>query len=332
MGTGPAHGFRVPAQRWYGRSCRPGNFCSITIVATGQKMTFISAIAEQISRATGTRFVPLSRSAVQGGSISKTEVLEGRGGRYFLKLNHPGCLAMFEAEASGLRELAKAGAIRVPEPVCWGVVDGHSFLVLEYLSLGTADRQTAEQLGQGLARLHQVHNDHFGWHRDNTIGSTPQINTPSADWAEFWSQRRLGYQLGLAARNGYRGSLQHSGERLLADLPVLLDGHRPAPSLLHGDLWGGNYGADQHGRPVIFDPAVYFGDRETDLAMTELFGGFPAEFYLAYCEALPLDDGYRIRKGLYNLYHVLNHLNLFGGGYLAQAERMLASLLGSASA
>ncbi|MHB8257027.1 MAG: fructosamine kinase family protein [Acidiferrobacterales bacterium] len=295
-------------------------------------MTFISAIAEQISRATGTRFVPLSRSAVQGGSISKTEVLEGRGGRYFLKLNHPGCLAMFEAEASGLRELAKAGAIRVPEPVCWGVVDGHSFLVLEYLSLGTADRQTAEQLGQGLARLHQVHNDHFGWHRDNTIGSTPQINTPSADWAEFWSQRRLGYQLGLAARNGYRGSLQHSGERLLADLPVLLDGHRPAPSLLHGDLWGGNYGADQHGRPVIFDPAVYFGDRETDLAMTELFGGFPEEFYLAYCEALPLDDGYRIRKGLYNLYHVLNHLNLFGGGYLAQAERMLAALLGGASA
>ena len=200
----------------------------------------------------------LSSPAVGGGCISRTEVLEGRGERYFLKLNHPGCLAMFESEASGLRELAGAAAVRVPEPVCWGVVEGHSFLVLEYLALGTADRRTAEQLGQGLARLHQVHNDYFGWHRDNTIGATPQINTPSGNWAEFWIQRRLGYQLRLAARNGYRGSLQHSGERLLADLPVLLDGHRPLPSLLHGDLWGGKLRCRPEWKACDFRPGGVF--------------------------------------------------------------------------
>lgn len=290
-------------------------------------MTLISAIAEEISRASGNRFLPLTSSAVGGGCINRTEILEGRSERYFLKLNHAGCLGMFESEASGLRELARAGAIRVPEPICWGMAEGYSFLVLEYLELGTANARSAEELGQGLGRLHQIHSDHFGWNRDNTIGTTPQINTPSANWAQFWGQRRLGYQLELAANNGYGSALRHNGERLLAALPTLLDGHHPTPSLLHGDLWRGNYGADRNGRPVIFDPAVYFGDREADLAMTELFGGFPPEFYSAYRETLPLDGGYRMRKNLYNLYHVLNHLNLFGGGYLAQAKRTLASLL-----
>ncbi|MHB8346634.1 MAG: fructosamine kinase family protein [Acidiferrobacterales bacterium] len=295
-------------------------------------MTLISEIGEEISRATGTRFLPLNRSPVGGDCISRSGILEGRGERYFLKLNDPGHLDMFESEASGLRALARTRAIRVPEAVCWGVAEGHAFLVLEYLELGAAGARAAEELGRGLAQLHQVHGDQFGWGRDNTIGATRQINTPSANWAEFWGRWRLEYQLGLAASNGYRGSLQRSGEHLLAALPTLLDGHHPAPSLLHGDLWRGNCGADRGGRPVIFDPAVYFGDREADLAMTELFGGFPEEFYEAYREALPLEDGYQTRKELYNLYHVLNHLNLFGSSYLAQAEHMLASLLGSVNA
>ncbi|MDA8362941.1 MAG: fructosamine kinase family protein [Gammaproteobacteria bacterium] len=290
-------------------------------------MTLIPEIAEEISRATGSRFQPLRRSLVNGGCINRAEIIESRGERYFLKLNQPGCLEMFAAEAAGLRELGQASAIRVPAPVCWGVADGHSYLVLEYLALGRGDAGTAEELGRGLAQLHQVRGERFGWHRDNTIGTTPQINMPSEDWGDFWGRQRLGFQLQLAARNGYRGALQRDGERLLAALPALLDGHRPQPSLLHGDLWGGNYAADQNGKPVIFDPAVYFGDREADLAMTELFGGFPAAFYEAYRERLPLDSGYPIRKDLYNLYHILNHLNLFGGGYQAQAERMLASLL-----
>ena len=167
----------------------------------------------------------------------------------------------------------------------------------------------------------------FGWPRDNTIGTTPQVNAWGDDWAEFFRDRRIAPQLALAARNGHGGALQRDGERLLAAIPALLAGHAPAPSLLHGDLWSGNAACLATGEPVIFDPAVYYGDREADLAMTELFGGFGADFYAAYRDAWPLPDGYERRRTLYNLYHVLNHLNLFGGGYGAQAETMIARLL-----
>ncbi len=143
---------------------------------------------------------------------------------------------------------------------------------------------------------------------------------------EFWLTQRLGFQLQLAAAKGYSGRLQSQGERLLTELPALLAGHSPPP-LLHGDLWSGNYSVDACGAPVIFDPAIYYGDRETDIAMTELFGGFSPRFYQAYNEVYPLPEGYRLRKSLYNLYHVLNHLNLFGGGYMAQAEQLIGSLL-----
>jgi fructosamine-3-kinase len=147
------------------------------------------------------------------------------------------------------------------------------------------------------------------------------------DWIDFWRERRLGFQLDLAARNGLRGALQTQGRQLMDALPALFAHYRPAPSLLHGDLWGGNWGADAAGNPVIFDPAVYFGDREADLAMTELFGGFSRAFYDAYDAAYPLDKGYETRKTLYSLYHVLNHFNLFGGGYGGQAQRMIQQLL-----
>jgi fructosamine-3-kinase len=174
--------------------------------------------------------------------------------------------------------------------------------------------------------MHRTARDHFGWDRDNTIGSTPQHNAPCGEWVTFWREHRLGFQLDLAARQGYGGRLQKLGERLLADLTGLID-HDPRPSLLHGDLWGGNIGYDREGNPVIFDPAVYYGDREADLAMTELFGGFGSGFYAAYEEAWPLDPGYSVRKTLYNLYHILNHLNLFGSGYLGQAQTMTERLL-----
>ena len=143
----------------------------------------------------------------------------------------------------------------------------------------------------------------------------------------FLRERRLGFQLDLAAANGYRGRLQARGEQLLERLGQFFSHYRPKPSLLHGDLWGGNHAADAKNQPVIFDPAVYYGDRESDLAMTELFGGFSAEFHAAYRDAYPLDPGYAVRKTLYNLYHVLNHLNLFGAGYKSQAETMVDRLL-----
>ena len=162
---------------------------------------------------------------------------------------------------------------------------------------------------------------------ENTIGSTPQHNNRHDDWVEFWRQERLGRQLQFAAGNGYGGVLQSQGEKLLERFQGFFQDYQPQASLLHGDLWGGNAAADGRGNPVMFDPACYFGDRETDIAMTELFGGFGAEFYAAYQAEYPLDAGYKVRKTLYNLYHILNHLNLFGRAYLAQANNMIEGLL-----
>jgi fructosamine-3-kinase len=167
----------------------------------------------------------------------------------------------------------------------------------------------------------------FGLERDNAIGASAQPNAPSRDWVVFWRAQRLGFQLDLAARNGHVGRILDRGGRLLERLDAFFAGYTPRPSLLHGDLWGGNRGTLANGTPVIFDPAVYYGDREADLAMTRLFGGFGPRFYAAYEDAWPLDAGAAGRRDLYNLYHVLNHLNQFGGGYRTQAEGMIDRLL-----
>ncbi len=283
------------------------------------------AALQQCLHAQGeTGFSADSVRSVAGGSINQAYVVEGDGRSYFVKLNAAGLGDMFAAEAEGLRELAAARAIRVPRVIGWGECVGHAYLVLEYLPL--QGRGDARKLGEQLAALHRVCAERYGWWRDNTIGATPQDNTRTDDWVEFWRRRRLGYQLDLAARNGHGGRLQVRGERLLEELPALI-GHAPPASLLHGDLWSGNQAYDGEGEPVIFDPAVYYGDRETDLAMTELFGAFPADFYAAYEDQYPLDPDYRVRKTVYNLYHVINHLNLFGRGYLAQTEDMIDRLL-----
>jgi fructosamine-3-kinase len=244
---------------------------------------------------------------------------------YFIKVNTVARAPMLEAEADGLRELGAARAVRVPTPVACGVSGDSAYLALEWLDLRHGGRDAA--LGRALAELHRTTAPRFGGHRPNTIGTTPQDNAWADDWAAFLRDRRIAPQLALAARNGHRGALERDGGRLLAAIPELLAGHHPAPSLLHGDLWAGNAAALASDEPVIFDPAVYYGDRETDLAMTELFGGFNASFHAAYREAWPLAAGYERRRTLYNLYRVLNHLNLFGGGYLAQAEAMIAELL-----
>ncbi len=290
-------------------------------------MSLARELAQHIASATGRTFTPAARQAVGGGCINQAIVLEGDAQRYFVKLNDAHRLAMFEAEAEGLHALGATRTVRVPLPVCRGVAAGQAFLALEYLPLRGASADAQQRLGRELAQLHRATAARFGWTRDNTIGSTPQRNDETDDWVSFWRERRLGFQLGLAADNGYGGSLQRDGEKLLDRLPAFFRDYRPQASLLHGDLWGGNAAATDAGEPVIFDPAVYYGDREADLAMTELFGGFGARFHAAYREAWPLDDGYRVRKNLYNLYHVLNHLNLFGGGYRAQAQQMIERLL-----
>ncbi len=285
----------------------------------------LNTVAAAIATATGAPFICTRHSALSGGCINRGFVLAGGDGRrFFVKLNDAALLGQFEAEAEGLLELEAAGAIRVPHPVISGVDGNEAFLVLEWLNLGGGEHPSA--LGQQLALMHRCHQSEFGWRRDNSIGSTAQLNCPLPDWVEFYRLRRLGPQIDLARGNSAPRPLLLQVERLLERVEVFFASYQPIPSLLHGDLWSGNHGyAD--GVPVVFDPAVYYGDREADLAMTELFGGFPAAFYAAYREAWPLDPGYRVRKHLYNLYHVLNHYNLFGGGYGAQAESLAGRLL-----
>jgi fructosamine-3-kinase len=263
-----------------------------------------------------------------GSSLNGTWRLDIGRKRWFVKTHAASRLAMLGAEAEGLRELARPGAVRVPAPVACDCAGNCAFLVLDWLDFSPGGRDAA--LGTALAQLHRTTAEAYGWHRDNTIGTTPQDNGRTGDWVVFFRDRRIAPQLALAARNGYGGRLQRAGEQLLAAIPLLLAGHAPVASLLHGDLWSGNAARLASGEPVIFDPAVYFGDRETDLAMTELFGGFSAAFHAAYRAAWPVDAGYPVRRALYNLYHVLNHLNLFGGGYGAQAEAMIGQLLAEA--
>ncbi|NIA26411.1 MAG: phosphotransferase [Desulfobulbaceae bacterium] len=248
------------------------------------------------------------------------------GGPPFIKTGPASALPMFEAEADGLRELEKASAVRVPEIIGCGIADGKSFLALERLSLQHADATVEHRFGKQLAELHRHTAERFGWSRDNTIGVTPQINTWTDDWLSFFREHRLEYQLDLAAANGYSDELAESGSRLAEQLADLFADHEPVASLLHGDLWAGNWGCAD-GEPVIFDPAVYYGDRESDIAMTILFGGFGRAFYEAYKENWPLDPGHEKRLKLYQLYHVLNHLNIFGRSYLARAKQLISELL-----
>ena len=262
---------------------------------------------------------------VGGGDISAAWRIESQDGGIFLKTGPGDALDMFAAEAEGLLELKAAQAVRVPEVLAVGEHSGGAFLALEWLDLKSPDKSNEKVLGKQLAAMHRTAKDRFGWHRDNTIGRTPQHNDWSDDWAAFFGEHRLGFQLELAKKNGFSGELQREGARLLKSLPSFFEGYPVVPSLLHGDLWGGNWSSCQ-GSPVIFDPAVYFGDRETDLAMTKLFGGFGAAFYSAYESAWPLQPGSRVRMDLYQLYHVLNHLNLFGGAYLGRAIALMRNL------
>ncbi|MFN7573151.1 MAG: fructosamine kinase family protein [Betaproteobacteria bacterium] len=258
---------------------------------------------------------------VAGGSIAQVRRLATDAGPYCLKLGaaaHP-----FDAEAQGLAALAATGALRVPRVVAHGATATHGWLLLEWIDFQDDGDWLAA--GRALAALHAHSAREHGWPRNNSIGATPQINTPDADWARFWRERRLQPQFALARRNGLM-ALVALEDAACAAADALLASHRPRPSLLHGDLWRGNLAFDARGAPVVFDPACYHGDAETDLAMTRLFGGFPPAFYAAYDGKRPPAPGARERDPLYRLYHLLNHANLFGGGYVAQAAASIERL------
>ena len=290
-------------------------------------MTNFDAIVEHIQQITGHVFKEFNHSAISGGCINAAYHLSNQGHAYFVKLNTPDREAMFEAEAQGLNELATMQCLRIPSVICFGQTQQDSYLVLEYIPCQSFDITSSRIFGEQLAQLHQVEQPFFGWHIDNTIGSTPQYNPREQDWLHFWQQHRLQEQLTFLQQNGYGKQLQDKGQHLIESLPAFFEGYQAKPSLLHGDLWGGNAATDPNGKPIIYDPACYYGDRETDIAMTELFGGFSPAFYESYDANFPLDPGYSARKILYNLYHILNHVNLFGGSYVNQADNMLDQLL-----
>jgi len=288
-------------------------------------MNLWQTISQHISDSTGEIFNIDKQQAVVGGCINQTTRLSDGRRNFFVKTNHISHGDMFAAEACALQEMASSNTVRVPLPVCYGDNGQHCYLVLEYLQMnGSAN---LVEFARQFADMHKVTQDQFGWHRNNTIGSTPQTNKQHENWIEFWRSQRLGFQLELAATNGYTGELQKLGEKLMVDFPVLFENYQPEPSMLHGDLWGGNISALEDGSAVIYDPAFYYGDREADLAMTYLFGGFSPSFYSAYNEAWPLDQGFSVRKTFYNLYHIINHANLFGGGYHGQAISMMEQIL-----
>lgn len=283
---------------------------------------------EAASRYTlGTDFRVESVEPVSGGDINTALRLRGPHTSVFVKLRPASDLAMFEAEAEGLHALAQCPAIRVPAVLGTGCAGDRAYLLLEWLDIQPLrDNAMAERAGEALAELHRCTRTEYGWHRDNFIGSTPQRNFDSINWATFFITARLKPQFDMAVARGFGDNLRRQAESIYAKLPALFLEYRPEASLLHGDLWSGNLGCLPDGCPVLFDPACYYGARETDLAMTELFGGLPLSFYAAYRKSWPLYADYERLKPVYNLYHILNHLNLFGRSYLGQAERLTAQL------
>lgn len=288
----------------------------------------LAAVSRAISVQAGVRLAAAPAGAVSGGSIHATQrwaCTAPEAGFLFVKLAAVKDRGMLESEAAGLALLAAAKAVRVPEVRAAGVAGETAFLALTWIERGSPGPACERLLGEQLAALHHSTGRAFGLDHGNYIGRSSQANGWMDSWPAFFRERRLRPQLELAAGNGFSG-LEAPGERLLEALGLLLT-HAPPASLLHGDLWGGNWLADSAGLPVIFDPAVYYGDREADLAMTRLFGGFGADFYAAYESSWPLPQGSAVRTELYNLYHVLNHANLFGGSYVQQARAMMQRLL-----
>jgi protein-ribulosamine 3-kinase len=289
------------------------------------KNSLLSCISQCLSETLGEPVDAQWIRTLNGGDINHAALIRSGNSNWFLKYHQNPPEGMFEAEMQALTEIATQGVIRVPAPIACGNDGNTAWLVLEHLELRPHGQ--ASELGEQLAAMHSVTYERYGWTQDNYIGSTPQCNTLCANWAQFWRDNRLKPQLAMAKAAGFGGTLTDKGERLLDSMEQLMDGHQPAASLLHGDLWAGNKAFTSQGQAVIFDPASYHGDRETDIAMTELFGGFEPAFYAAYNAYCPLPDGYQLRRDLYNLYHILNHLNLFGGAYLSRCEHMISDLL-----
>jgi fructosamine-3-kinase len=287
----------------------------------------IAAVARELADQIGDHLRLKGHKRIAGGDINEAFRLDFDTRLVFLKCKVDGSPKLFECEALGLKELADSGTLLTPKPLAHGLFDNVAWLAMDYLSLIGSKLSGATVMGKQLARLHRKKQPYFGWRCDNFIGLTPQPNSASDQWLPFYAENRLRFQVERLIDAGGPKSLSTLCNSMIDRLPEWFEGHIVHPSLVHGDLWGGNWGVTADGQPTFFDPACHYADRETDLAMSELFGGFPSAFYQAYEESFPLSPGYRQRKPLYQLYHVLNHANLFGGGYLSRAQQMMQDLV-----
>jgi protein-ribulosamine 3-kinase len=271
---------------------------------------------------------------VGGGCISEAVRVSVVGGErtkriLFVKRNEESFVDNFRCERDGLVRLSQPGVIGVPEPLAVGVAEGSAWLVTQWIEQAGRDREFFPRFGSSLAELHRATlGTEIGLVRDNYLGSARQLNTMGNDWAEFVVERRIGFQIRWARDQGVASdSLTRDCERIMARLDRILSGRDDATSLLHGDLWSGNYLCAADGRPFLIDPAVYHGCREAEFGMLRLFGSCPADFYEAYHDTFPLPGGWQHRVSVYVLYHLLNHLNLFGSGYLGQCQSVAAEIL-----
>jgi len=281
-------------------------------------------ISDEIAKAIDQEFICDDiREITSGHSHKAFKITDGRL-RFFVKINESMHIAHFKAESEGLEHLQKTKFFKVPKVICSGTVSDKAFLVLEFLTLTSGNNDSWYQFGHALAKQHQDHTqDMYGWQEDNFIGLSPQANQWQKKWHTFFAEQRIGIMLQLLAEKGH--VLSNNIDKVVESVNRLLIGHNPVASMLHGDLWTGNTGFHKD-KPVLFDPAFYYGDRETDIAMTELFSRLPNEFYQGYQDTWPLNDAYEFRKPVYQLYHVLNHALLFGGSYLDSARSTLKNM------
>ena len=282
-----------------------------------------NSLAQRIVNELTPEQTPVTKvNSVTGGDTSLAYVVETVSTKFFLKSSQNRDLSLEASELRGLQELARCKDIKTPR--AYGIFSHKSsnYLLMEYLELSSHDNSSMSLLGRNLAKMHKFCSDKHGFCEDNFIGSNPQLNNEYLSWTEFYVQCRLLPQVQMTKNK----EIISATNKLISQIDFFFAGYTPSPSLLHGDLWSGNTASLANGEPVIFDPAVYYGDREADLAMTEMFGGFSKQFYDAYHQEWPIDKGYTHRKKLYLLYHTLNHANLFGGFYIQQAKSLLRDL------
>ena len=284
-----------------------------------------SQITNAIANALGWKAGDVRSRPVSGGSIAGSWRLENGDDRVFVKTMPSSQASMLEAERDGLERLAGSGSVRTPAVLGHGTAGDTSWLALEWLDLRPLDGAASAALGRKLCELHRCRGETFGLEKDNFIGATPQPNSQAPDWIGFLFEQRLGFQIDLLGKRE-RGFGLDDTARLKSAWQRRFPDYAPEPSLLHGDLWGGNAAMLPDGQPVLFDPAVHYGDRECDLAMADLFGGFGPAFFRTYEQAWPLEAGWEDRRRFYKLYHLLNHANLFGGHYVSASRRQIDAL------